>query len=72
MVAIENINEEDLKSFVKNRELATIRVKNWIGPLSKTEISVALDMSRPTLNERLKAHSWRLSEIKLILQNMPF
>ena len=72
MVLIDNIDEQDLKSFVKRRELATFRVENWIGPFTKTEISEILKMSRPTLNRRIKNHTWRLDEIKLILQNMPF
>ena len=72
MVLEENISEQDLKNFVKNRELATFRVNSWIGPINKAEISKLLNISRPTLNRRLHEHTWKLSEIKLILQNMPF
>ena len=72
MVAEEDIDQTELKSFVKNRDLATIRVRNWFGPLNKNDISDCLNISRPTLNRRLLSHDWKLREIKLILQHMPF
>ena len=72
MVAIENINQKDLKNFIQNKKLASRRVIEWIGTYSKLEISTMLDISRPTLNVRLEENNWKMSEIKLIHQNMPF
>ena len=62
----------DLKLFVKNKDLVSKRVNDWIGNYSKSEIARMLNISRPTLNSRLKKNNWKYIEIASILKNMPF
>lgn len=64
--------EKDVKLFVNNKKLATFRVNNWIGTYNKTEISELLEMSRPTLNRRLKDNQWKMKDIELIILKFPY
>jgi predicted DNA-binding transcriptional regulator AlpA len=63
---------KEIKEFIKNKQLATYRVLNWNGTITKGEICSILGMSRPTLDTRMKKHNWKLKELKKIQKNMPF
>lgn len=62
---------EELKKFIKNRALATFRVKDYIGAYSKQELADMIGMSRPTLDVRLQNNSWRMHELKNITDKLP-
>lgn len=64
--------DEDLQKMIANKKLVSFRVFGWIGTYTKGEICAILSFSRPTLERRLMLHNWRLSEIQLILTNLPF
>lgn len=62
---------EELKILVKNKKLATYRVEAWMGTYTKQELSDFIGISRPTLNDRLKLHNWRMKELESIEKNLP-
>lgn len=62
---------EELKILVKKPQLATLRVQESLGPFSKTDMSLMLNVSRPTLNTRLKEHNWKISELEAITKKLP-
>ena len=62
----------ELKKFVKNRQLVSLRVIDWISLYSKTHVSDILEITRPTLNDRLKNSNWKYKEIKSIIKNFPY
>jgi hypothetical protein len=62
----------EIESFVKNRKLATFKVENWIGPYTKSELSIIIGISRPTLDTRLKKSNWRMKELEAITEKLPF
>ena len=62
---------EDIKTFIKDKKLASHRVFRWIGTYNKTELSLLLKISRPTLDRRLEQDNWRLREIELIVKHLP-
>lgn len=64
--------ENEIKDFVKNKKKATYRVLEWIDLYNKTEVAKMLELSRPTLNSRLKDSKWKMGEIKMILKKMPY
>ncbi len=64
--------KQEVKDFVINKQLATDRVRRWIGTLTKKEICERLSISRPTLDRKLKNNKWKLSEIEKILTKLPF
>ncbi len=64
--------KQEVKDFVINKQLATDRVRRWIGTLTKKEICEKLSISRPTLDRKLKNNKWKLSEIKSIAKNLPY
>ncbi|MFK5981435.1 MAG: hypothetical protein QM499_00860 [Flavobacteriaceae bacterium] len=64
--------EYNIKDFVANKSLASFRVTQWIGVYTKKEVAEILKMSRPTLDFKLKNHSWRVEEIKIIIKNFVF
>lgn len=72
METTEETSHPDLKLFVKNKDLVTKRVKDWIGNYSKSEISELIGISRPTLNKRMESGNWKYVEIVLVLKHMPF
>jgi len=45
---------------------ATQKVKKRIDLFTKDEVSKELGISRPTLDARIKWHTWKISEIALI------
>jgi uncharacterized protein YjcR len=63
---------KELEFFVKNKKKATHRVMDWVELYSKGEIASKLEISRPTLNARLRKDNWKMKELKLILKNLPF
>jgi hypothetical protein len=63
---------KEIERFIINRELVTNRVLNWSKIMTKGEICDILKISRPTLDKRLNKNNWSLSEIKLVVKNMPF
>lgn len=63
---------QEVKDFVINKQLATDRVRRWIGTLTKKEICEKLSISRPTLDRKLKNNKWKLCEIKAIAKNLPY
>lgn len=66
-------NEKDvLKKFALNKKLASNRVSFNIGTYQKGELSEMLEISRPTLDLRLKEHNWRMKELKLIVRKLPY
>lgn len=62
---------EDIDKMLTNKKLVSYRVLNYIGTFTKGDICELLNMSRPTLDRRLKQHSWRYKEIETITKNMP-
>ncbi len=62
---------EEQKSFIKNPKRATFRVVEYHGVYNKVEIAKLLNISRPTLDTRLKQHNWRLGELQLITEHFP-
>jgi hypothetical protein len=64
------MNKETIE-LAKNRKLVTYRIMEWIGPCTKTEICEMIGITRPTLEVRIKKHSWRLKEIELIIKKLP-
>lgn len=61
----------ECKKFVKNRKLVTYRVIDWLEICSKKEIGEMIGISRPTLDVRIKKHSWNFKEIETIIKKMP-
>jgi len=61
-----------VKEYVRNKSLASFRVNQWIGIYTKSEIAEMLNMTRPTLDSRLKKNTWRISEIEIIIKKLPF
>lgn len=45
---------------------ATAIVSGFLSKYTKEEMSVKLDITRVTLNTRLKQHNWKKGEISLI------
>lgn len=64
--------DDSIAKMVANKKLATFRINEWIGLYTKGEIAKMLQMSRPTLETRLKLDNWRFKEIELITKNLPF
>jgi hypothetical protein len=64
--------DKEVKRLVKNKKLVTYRVLEWVGTYTKTEICEIIGITRPTLDSRIKKHSWRFKEIEIITKNMPF
>ena len=64
--------ESVLKKFALNKELASNRVSFNIGTYTKTEIAEMLEISRPTLDLRIKENTWRMAELKLIVRKLPY
>ncbi|MCB0448461.1 MAG: hypothetical protein KDD03_13320 [Gelidibacter sp.] len=62
---------EELKKFIKNRALATFRVKDYIGAYSKQELADMIGMSRPTLDVRISKSNWRMHELENITTKLP-
>lgn len=63
---------DEIKKLVENRKLVSFRVMQWIGVYTKGEVCSIIGFSRPTLERRLKLHNWEMSEIKTIIEKMPF
>ena len=61
-----------LNDFIKNRPLATLRVNEWIGVYTKSELCKIFGFSRPTFDRRLKENDWKINELKIIVKNIPF
>tara|TARA_R110002020_G_C16311651_1_gene773900 strand:- start:2455 stop:2649 length:195 start_codon:yes stop_codon:yes gene_type:complete len=61
----------EIKSYVKDRKLASFKVINYIGLYTRIELSEMLGISRPTLNKRIKCHDWRMAELKKIERKLP-
>ncbi len=64
--------KKQLERFISNTKLVTYRVLDWNKVMTKGEICDILEVSRPTLDRKLKFHKWNLNEIKCIIKNMPF
>lgn len=62
----------ELKKFVSDRRLVTNRVLDWLKVMTKGDVCDVLEVSRPTLDKRIKHHNWNLVEIKRVLLKMPF
>jgi len=60
------------KSFIKDRNLVTKRVNDWIGLYTKSQICDIIGISRPTLDFRLENDNWKKKEIDIILEKMPY
>lgn len=64
--------EIELKNLINNKKLATFKVMACIGTFTKTEISETLNITRPTLDSRLKTHNWRFKELEIIIKKFNF
>ena len=61
----------ELKVFYKNRKLATIRVEEYLGPISKKEMAQLLGINRGTLYNRLAFNNWTYEELIQITNKLP-
>lgn len=63
--------DKDLSKFIKNRALATFRVKDYLEVYSKYELSNMIGFSRPTIDVRLEKHNWKMKELENIVSKLP-
>lgn len=64
--------DDNLKQMIADKRLATLKVKDWIGLRTKTEIASILNMARSTLYIRLEDNSWTFNELELINKHLLF
>lgn len=62
---------DEIKYLIKNPKHATLRVEEFIGVYTKSEIAELLEVSRPVLYDRLKLHNWKLAELQKITEHFP-